>query len=54
MKKQENVGSKVLRVVEKIVRNEVEKNCFDWPPVCMGIFHQPKRPKNVKKENNSL
>lgn len=54
MKKQEKVANRVLRVLEKIVQKEVEKNCYDWPPVCMGIFHQPKRPKNVKTDNRSL
>lgn len=52
MKKRAKVGNKVLRAVEKLARNEVEKICYDWPPVCMGIFHQPKRPKNVKRENS--
>ncbi|MGB8455942.1 MAG: cyclic lactone autoinducer peptide [Anaerocolumna sp.] len=23
-----------------------ETNDVGWPPVCMGIFHQPKRPTN--------
>jgi cyclic lactone autoinducer peptide len=54
MKKKGNVNDAILKAVERIARNEVEKNCFDWPPDCMGIFHQPKRPKNVKKENSSL
>lgn len=39
----------VLKVVEKVSRVEFEKNCFGWPPVCVGIYHQPKRPS--KKSN---
>ncbi len=54
MKKQKKIANMVLRVIEKIAQNEVEKVCYDWPPVCMGIFHQPKRPKNVKTKNSSL
>lgn len=54
MKKTEKINNTILKAVERIARNEVEKNCYDWPPVCMGFFHQPKRPKNVKKENSSL
>ena len=45
MMKNSKVGTKVLAAVEKITRNEVERNKFGWPPVCMGIYHQPKRPK---------
>lgn len=54
MKKTEKINDTVLKAVEKIARYEVEKNYFDWPPDCAGFFHQPKRPKNVKKENSSL
>ena len=54
MKKTEKINDTVLKAVERIARNEVEKNCFDWPPDCAGFFHQPKRPKNVKTENSSL
>ena len=50
MKKTEKINDTVLKAVEKIARHEVEKNYFDWPPDCMGFFHQPKRPKNVKKK----
>ena len=46
MKKTEKINDTVLK--------PVEKNFFDWPPDCAGFFHQPKRPKNVKKENSSL
>lgn len=45
MKKSEKGSKKMLKVVEKIVRNEVEKVIDDDPPFCFGILHQPKRPK---------
>lgn len=45
MKSKEKINVKALRVVEKIIRNEVEKVRCGWPPICMGISHQPKRPK---------
>lgn len=38
------VNKKVLEVVERIVRYEVEQKNRAWPPICIGIFHQPKRP----------
>lgn len=45
MKKNEKISVKALRVIERITRNEVEKVRRGWPPICMGIGHQPKRPK---------
>lgn len=36
----------LLKTVEKVTRAEVEKNLFGWPPLCTGIYHQPKRPLN--------
>ena len=45
MKKNEKAGNKVLKVVERIVRNEAEKVMDGYPPICMGIGHQQKRPK---------
>ena len=45
MKKNEKISVKALRVIERITRNEVEKVRCGWPPICMGIGHQPKRPK---------
>ena len=49
MKKSKKTGNKVLKVVERIARNEVEKVKDGYPPICLGIGHQPKRPK--KKED---
>lgn len=54
MKKTEKIYDIVLKAVERIARKEVQKNCYNWPPDCMGFFYQPKRPKNVKKEISSL
>jgi len=48
MKTSETIGKQVLKLVEKVARNEVEKNEYSWPPVCIGIYHQPKRPRNKK------
>lgn len=54
MKKTKKINDTILRAVERVARNEVEKNIYNWPPDCAGIFHQPKRPKNVKKVSSSL
>lgn len=49
MKRAEKLTDKVLKVVERAARNEVEKNVLGGAPKCSAIYHQPKRPK--KKEN---
>lgn len=51
MKGTENFRNKTLRAVERIARNEVEKHAFGWPPVCAGIYHQPKRPVQQKEKS---
>ena len=45
MRKAEKISSKVLKVVEKIARNEVEKNVLGRASACAAIYHQPKKPK---------
>lgn len=34
-----------LKLVEKVGNFAVKQDSFRWPPPCMGILHQPKRPK---------
>lgn len=43
MRKGRKVNTKLLHVVERMARVKVA-NGLPWPP-CMGIYHQPKRPK---------
>lgn len=45
MSKKGKIENTILKVVEKVVRQEVIKNQEEWPPHCWGILHQPKRPK---------
>ena len=49
VKKTEKITDKVLKVVERIARNEVEKTVLGRTAECSAIYHQPKRPK--KREN---
>lgn len=44
MKEGHKVNTKLLRVVERIARTKAV-NGLPWPPFCMGIYYQPKRPK---------
>ena len=41
------INKKVLKVVERVIRNEIKRASGD-PPFCLGIFHQPKRPVEHK------
>jgi cyclic lactone autoinducer peptide len=43
--KNHEIKRKALQVVEKVARNEAGISIISWPPECMGIYHQPKRPK---------
>lgn len=45
MKKNRKITKMALRVVERIVRNEVKRDEWGDLPICSGIIHQPKRPK---------
>ena len=45
----DRVNKKVLKVVEHVMRNEAVYGIDRFPPACMGIFHQPKRPIIQKK-----
>ena len=45
MNKSEKITIKVLKVVERIARNEVEKTVLGRTAECSAIYHQPKRPK---------
>lgn len=43
------VNKKVLKVVERVMRKEAVYGIDGFPPACLGIWHQPKRP-NIKKK----
>lgn len=44
------VNKKVLKLVERAIRNDAVNRIGGFPPPCSGIWHQPKRPMNQKKE----
>jgi len=45
-----NVNKGVLKVIERLMRNEAVQSAGKFPPICLGIFHQPKRPVSQKKK----
>lgn len=44
-----NVNKEVLKVIERLMRNEAVQSISKYPPICLGILHQPKRPVSPKK-----
>lgn len=50
--KKGNLRRNVLKVVQKVVSSEVEKN-NSGNSFCIGILHQPKRPKKNKVEKGN-
>ncbi len=45
------VEKQVLSAVEHLVRNDVKRERFSWPPPCPLFSHQPKRPESEKAAN---
>lgn len=35
---------RVLNAIQAVARIRVEADSFRWPPSCVGILHQPKKP----------
>ncbi len=44
MKKDNRKESQILKAAGKIVKMEAKRVNSDWPPICAGFLHQPKRP----------
>ena len=43
---------KIISIVAKIAKQSVSpSNGWGWPPDCIGIYHQPKRPKCLQKHS---
>ncbi len=51
MEKKNGLVNGAMKMLAKVTKNEAEKNMRGWPPHCMGIYHQPKRPKTEVKNN---
>ena len=44
-----NDNKEVLKVIERLMRNEAVQSIRKYPPICLVILHQPKRPVSPKK-----
>lgn len=36
---------KVIKAMVKVAEYEANAVNTNWPPICLGLLHQPKRPK---------
>lgn len=45
---------KMVGGAKKFVDNCIQKDFYRWPPVCHGIFNQPKKPEKFSKEQVNL
>ena len=43
--KHEKIQKDIIVVTGKILKSIAWKEQNKWPPCCIGILHQPKRPK---------
>ena len=43
-----NVNKGVLKVIERLMRNEAVKSARKYPLICLGILHPPKRSVSQK------
>lgn len=48
--KKSSLKKNLLKAVEKVTRGEVQNVVYGWPPLCTGIYHQPKRPQKPNKK----
>ena len=43
------ISKKELKIVEHLMKSEALHSVDKFPPTCLGILHQPKRPVAQKK-----
>ncbi len=51
--KVEKVKMVCLNAVSRGIESKANKEAIQWPPVCMGLIHQPARPKSMRKESQN-
>lgn len=50
MKTKNSLENRCLDMVSKMIEYKVRKENRQWPPVCLGLIYQPKRPMKMRKE----
>lgn len=49
-----NLRKKLIKRVTKVVEKDLQgSNKYGWPPDCIGIYYQPKRPEELRKKIDS-
>lgn len=41
--------SRGLKIISEVIKHETRKESLQWPPVCLGLIYQPRRPKKNEK-----
>ena len=45
--------NKCLKLTSEVIEYKTKKESLQWPPVCLGLIYQPKRPANMRKESKN-
>ncbi len=45
-----SIKKAALKTLAKVVKQENDSSVYEWPPICIGIFHQPRRPIKLRKD----
>lgn len=45
-----NLKTSVKSTTKKIANGMMKKDFYAWPTPCIGIFHQPQKPKAIPKK----
>ena len=40
------------KITSKVIEDIIDADFYEWPPICMGIYFQPSKPK-VYLDNSS-
>lgn len=48
MKKENKIKEVALKGVSKSLERGVSKEVSEWPPKCLFLLHQPKRPESKR------
>ncbi len=52
--RKKSISKAIIGIMSRAARSvSNEPNALGWPPVCMGILYQPKRPLKNKNDNKN-
>lgn len=50
MKIKNTLVNSCLKIASNVIEYRTKKESLQWPPVCLGLIYQPKRPIIMRKE----